>query len=1098
MRILLALLALTVPFAASAMDLDFYTYNGFEETVDAFKRLALIFSDIKYQLLVFIFAVGGIVFIAFSSGTKALGGEQINPIGIFIPVLAGLVIYVGMVKPTGSVHVYDPVRNAYEEVPGVPDLIVLIGGGLNKVERAIATIVDTASANPYGEEAGAINYSLLTSAQKINMPNWYLEKSISNYYVDCGMPYLGQSTTNERQSLFYETSDMLTEYAKWAHANLSVVYYPQGNDGGVVKTCKAAWEDAGGLKEILESPATFTDTTEGICSATGYNTADAAQLAQCKTQLQSTTELFGVVPGSEVPLLRNMVMTRAMADAYNQADFTAAQSMSVNRQVMAEGFGSAQALAQWVPKVRSFMLASMLGIVPIIFLFIATPIFKSAITVTLGIFAWLTLWGGTDISASQMAADAARAAFTQITAQGLSYMSILHSPEAAVEALGVFSKSRLQAMGMATFLAAALFKVSGGYAFARIGEQWQNHLDQIGEKAGVDTMLEEQKSAAMRGLYNAPGGMAQMAGEGGFNQAAFAAGMDGQRQMGAYERYVGEDLVGSAGYWLQTEGALNASGNIGNVEGIQQGADYHNLSPEEGARVRARTDAADSVSSAATRQKHDFEHMGGTAAGAETRALDGMERGYTRHQLAAELADNAGSPRLSDGYEQLSGVEQAPLVGTAHEQSPEEATRVHELNAITAKAAAETYDQNGGDDAALTSGKGRAQFDIAQSRATTGAVENYGQGALDDAEEYSRGQQIGAGQVGNVNETPLDTGRFVGESQAARGLAAADNQRNFAAALGYDPSNTNDVISFERARDGSFGAVIDGPNKDAAIDKLEANGVFNEEQADIARASDGPLNFTNLTLDPNNPTLGFTQGQVTLPGSSQVQEFKLTTHDEGSRFTALDSTRIGTDNDFTDNESLGSSIRVDGSATLADADSRQKYLRDTVRDGELSNAEVRKMAMAYSERLSSEGSSLNVSSIDAQSNSLNGGISTGILEEFGIKAGAGHERRYSDQETANSDVVIATMGNNIADNYSAAHGIVADRLGDYDGMSDLQKATFNDEVIKEWDQLNEADYTNLVEKVADENAGNVAKSNDYRTTEQQAEDIKESLPQTWR
>src|SRR5690606_41671681 len=57
-----------------------------------------------------------------------------------------------------------PVRNAYEAVADVPDLIVLLAGVTNKAERAVQRIVDASAAHPYENEAGGVSFELLLNA----------------------------------------------------------------------------------------------------------------------------------------------------------------------------------------------------------------------------------------------------------------------------------------------------------------------------------------------------------------------------------------------------------------------------------------------------------------------------------------------------------------------------------------------------------------------------------------------------------------------------------------------------------------------------------------------------------------------------------------------------------------------------------------------------------------------------------------------------------------------------------------------------------------------------------------------------------------------
>ena len=49
-----------VPAPALALETSFHTYDGFNETVDAFRLVSMIFADPRYETLVLIVAVAGI------------------------------------------------------------------------------------------------------------------------------------------------------------------------------------------------------------------------------------------------------------------------------------------------------------------------------------------------------------------------------------------------------------------------------------------------------------------------------------------------------------------------------------------------------------------------------------------------------------------------------------------------------------------------------------------------------------------------------------------------------------------------------------------------------------------------------------------------------------------------------------------------------------------------------------------------------------------------------------------------------------------------------------------------------------------------------
>jgi conjugal transfer mating pair stabilization protein TraG len=63
-------------------------------------------------------------------------------------MLVGIGLFAGMIATTGTVHVYDRVRNAYQPVGGVPNLIVLVAGVTNLMERALAETIDDNTSDP--------------------------------------------------------------------------------------------------------------------------------------------------------------------------------------------------------------------------------------------------------------------------------------------------------------------------------------------------------------------------------------------------------------------------------------------------------------------------------------------------------------------------------------------------------------------------------------------------------------------------------------------------------------------------------------------------------------------------------------------------------------------------------------------------------------------------------------------------------------------------------------------------------------------------------------------------------------------------------------
>ena len=553
MRLLVLLGILLLPDVAGAIELDYYTYNGFDETVAAFHRLALIISDNGFLVFVLIFAALGVTFAALKAGYDGFMGGQFNPTALFLPTILGVAVFKGLVLSTGTVHIYDPVRNAYEPVSDVPDFIVILSGLLSKIERGIVEVTDAAGATPYADAAGGITYSMIKAAMDTDLNDRYLKKSIIEYYNYCGTRALGQSTSgNWGQNLMHNSEDLYDDFANWTNAVLSVVYYPPGNDQGEVRSCTNAWK---GISTRLTTAATYDPYIDSICRTVGMNPADAAQRTRCQALIAESSAVFNVSAPAMIPYLRSIILAKGVSDATNSADFSRGQRSLVDRQVMAEAFGVSEAMNSWVPRLRAYMTATVLGLIPMAFLFLVTPLFKNAIALMLGLFAWLALWGTCDAIAVQMAIDQAQDAFEQIRSQKLGVEAILQSPEAAVQGLGIFGKARLVALTLATALSAALFKF-GGYAFAQLGQQWQGHLEQAGEAAGRQTLHPEAQAQMQRALVGASAPQAALASY-GFSQVSYGEAGPAINQAAYGEQYVDASIRGGT---PMTDAATTAAG----------------------------------------------------------------------------------------------------------------------------------------------------------------------------------------------------------------------------------------------------------------------------------------------------------------------------------------------------------------------------------------------------------------------------------------------------------------------------------------------------------------------------------------------------------
>jgi conjugal transfer mating pair stabilization protein TraG len=188
----LALSFLFFPSSAFALDMEYHCYNGFDPIVTAFQKVALIFGANDYRGLFFSMAVVGVMFGGMFVYLKVFMGGRLSLGAWATPFFLGVILYLGLMVPTGNLTIQDDVLNRFQIVQGVPDGIVALAGVTNLIERSIIEIIDLVNApnSPnYKESAGGIGFDLLMSATGGDIsgktPDAYMTASLDRYIRDC-------------------------------------------------------------------------------------------------------------------------------------------------------------------------------------------------------------------------------------------------------------------------------------------------------------------------------------------------------------------------------------------------------------------------------------------------------------------------------------------------------------------------------------------------------------------------------------------------------------------------------------------------------------------------------------------------------------------------------------------------------------------------------------------------------------------------------------------------------------------------------------------------------------------------------------------------
>lgn len=465
MRYVLALLASLVAIAAAApayaIEASFHTYDGFAETVDAFRQVSMMFGDPRYETLVLIVATAGI---AIGAVVASVRGSGMGLVGFGFQILVGIGLFVGLIATTGTIHVYDRVRNAYQPVGDVPNLLVLVAGATNMMERALVETIDDNTLDPDAKiefGAGGHSFDLFLNAVSPRGPmtDTFLDATIKDYVRQCyPVARVSPAYGVDDDQLFRTTTNLPTAFAAMAGPSTFSTVYTEADKGGTTVSCTDAWTH---ISERLSDPTLFEGYTRQICARTGFDISSAPQLARCRQQLGDMGQMMLGHALSAQALLSHILLANSVGDVlFEDSPATAARVMA-NRAVISNGLSALSVANEWMPTIRATVFGVMLFMVPIALLFILTPINMRVTSFALGMFVFVALWGVIDAGIYQLTLGRAMASLQEMRANSVAANAWLLAPSASMKALAIFGSYRTAAAGLAGAFVFTVFRFSG-------------------------------------------------------------------------------------------------------------------------------------------------------------------------------------------------------------------------------------------------------------------------------------------------------------------------------------------------------------------------------------------------------------------------------------------------------------------------------------------------------------------------------------------------------------------------------------------------------------------------------------------------------------
>ena len=503
-RLLAVLSFLTISLAAKAafaLDMEYYTYGGFEQIVGAFSKMALIFSDSGFGAAVFVAMVVGILFGGIALVMRAVGG-RFSTLSWGVPLMAGYLVYAAMIVPQGTLYIYDPVANRNQAVGGIPDGIVFIAGAMNEIERFVVNTIYTTSTDPmsYQNMAGGRAFNLMYDmAQAGGIPmDADVAASLKQYTNDCVLFELQRPGTTLTVNGLATSTDFTTQFVLAASPAVYTVEYP----GDTTASCKDAWNV---LLSKLTNAATFTNAVKAACANAGYDASNAQELAQCTDTLAGVVNtLAGGTSYATSDVFKQMLIGQTMNDVLLDASPSLAMTVLASRNTGSSLLGAGMAANEWLPVFKAVMTAVAITLIPFLVIFLPTPLAKKALYLICGLFVYITAWGVIDAIIHSMAMEYAMTTLSGIITQGqLGMLSLNFFSTGPAQVLAVMGGMRWGGMVLAGAVSAA-FVGAGGSVLGQMAASSTGIAQHAGSSAGMTMGTPEGLARQLSATETAP------------------------------------------------------------------------------------------------------------------------------------------------------------------------------------------------------------------------------------------------------------------------------------------------------------------------------------------------------------------------------------------------------------------------------------------------------------------------------------------------------------------------------------------------------------------------------------------------------------------
>jgi len=451
------------------MEFEYYTYGDFQSQVNSIHMVANLFSNHTYQSWFTVVMLLTIAAFAFQATAERIFGAKASDAIWIKRVMIGTVLYSIFMVPTVTLHVYDPIKNKYEAIGGIPAGVGLIAGMASSFIKEISELIETAGSpildiKDIGFGHGYEMLSAVSSLGSIGLSqDQYLARTLADYFDKCVIQ-MNASGDLDFNALWNGNGKDLLENIRTDYRIFNSTIWTAANPGGYMVYCADAYTH---IANELKKPDRINQAFKVFCSKMNYNPTDTQEFLQCRQKFAGVYNAFSANDAlgyNETNLFASAVIAKMyLVDGIN-AGVERAKEIARSMATASDAVSGAMA-ADFMPMIQGMVATILISLFVIVALLMyVAPM--DAFKFYFGLWIWFLTWVLVDVVINMQVQNYAYEVFRDMRETGLSLTTFFNIGDRSAQVLGWYGKARWMSMTIASMMTYGIFKFGGGAAFA--------------------------------------------------------------------------------------------------------------------------------------------------------------------------------------------------------------------------------------------------------------------------------------------------------------------------------------------------------------------------------------------------------------------------------------------------------------------------------------------------------------------------------------------------------------------------------------------------------------------------------------------------------